>query len=128
MGGSFLITLREGLEAGLIVAIILAYLRSTNQRRHFRTVLVAALAAVAVSLVVGAAIFGIAGEFELNYGPWALKGADTVVVSVTGFASRCDGQVFQFTFAALGHLLWNGPGWVQHTFPAPSVETNICWQ
>ena len=64
MGGSFLITLREGLEAGLIVAIILAYLRSTNQRRHFRTVLVAALAAVAVSLVVGAAIFGIAGEFE----------------------------------------------------------------
>ncbi len=64
MGGSFLITLREGLEAGIIVAIILAYLRSTNQRRHFRTVLVAAMAAVAVSLVVGAAIFGIAGEFE----------------------------------------------------------------
>jgi high-affinity iron transporter len=64
MGGSFLITLREGLEAGLIIAIILAYLKSTNQRRHFRTVLVAALAAVAVSLVVGAAIFAIAGEFE----------------------------------------------------------------
>ncbi len=64
MGGSFLITLREGLEAGLIVAIVLAYLRSTNQRRHFRTVLVATLAAVAVSLVVGVAIFGIAGEFE----------------------------------------------------------------
>jgi high-affinity iron transporter len=64
MGGSFLITLREGLEAGLIIAIILAYLRSTNQMRHFRTVLVAALAAVAISLVVGAAFFGIAGEFE----------------------------------------------------------------
>ncbi|MCH8345913.1 MAG: FTR1 family protein [Chloroflexi bacterium] len=64
MGSSFLITLREGLEAGLIVAIILAYLKSTNQRRHFRTVLLAALAAVAISLVVGAAIFVIAGEFE----------------------------------------------------------------
>ena len=64
MGGSFLITLREGLEAGLIVAIILAYLKSTNQRRHFRTVFFAALAAVAISLVAGAAIFGIAGEFE----------------------------------------------------------------
>ena len=64
MGSSFLITLREGLEAGLIIAIILAYLKSTNQRRHFRTVLLAALAAVAISLVVGAAIFGIAGEFE----------------------------------------------------------------
>jgi len=64
MGSSFLITLREGLEAGLIVAIILAYLKSTNQRPHFRTVLVAALAAVAISLAVGAAIFAVAGEFE----------------------------------------------------------------
>jgi high-affinity iron transporter len=63
MGSSFLITLREGLEAGLIVAIILAYLKSTHQRPHFRTVLIAALAAVAVSLTVGAAIFAVAGEF-----------------------------------------------------------------
>src|SRR5437867_3997900 len=64
LGGSFLITLREGLEAGLIVAIILAYLRSSDQRAHFRTVAVAAAAAVAVSLSAGAAIFAIAGEFE----------------------------------------------------------------
>jgi high-affinity iron transporter len=64
MSGSFLITLREGLEAGLIVAIILAYLRSTNQRPHFRTVLGAAVAAVAISIVVGAAIFAVSGEFE----------------------------------------------------------------
>ena len=64
MGGSFLITLREGLEAGLIIAIILAYLKSTNQRPYFRTVLIASLVAVAVSLVIGAAIFTIAGEFE----------------------------------------------------------------
>lgn len=64
MGGTFLITLREGLEAGLIVAIILAYLKSTNQRPHFRTVLIAAIAATAASLGVGAAIFAIAGEFE----------------------------------------------------------------
>src|SRR3990170_3025822 len=39
MGSSFLITLREGLEAGLIVAIILAYLKSTHQRPHFRAIL-----------------------------------------------------------------------------------------
>ena len=64
MGSSFLITLREGLEAGLIVAIILAYLKATHQRPHFRTVLIAALAAVAVSLAAGAAIFAVAGEFE----------------------------------------------------------------
>ncbi|MBF8286513.1 MAG: iron permease, partial [Dehalococcoidia bacterium] len=64
MGSSFLITLREGLEAGLIVAIILAYLKATHQRPHFRTVLIAALAAVAISLAAGATIFAIAGEFE----------------------------------------------------------------
>ena len=64
LGGSFLITLREGLEAGLIVAIVLAYLKSQNQQTHFRTVLAAAVAAVAVSLVIGAGIFAVAGEFE----------------------------------------------------------------
>ena len=64
MSSSFIITLREGLEAGLIVAIILAYLKASGQRPHFRTVLISALAAVAVSLTVGAAIFAIAGEFE----------------------------------------------------------------
>lgn len=46
------------------MAIILAYLKSTDQRPHFRTVLLAALAAVAVSLAAGAAIFAVAGEFE----------------------------------------------------------------
>ena len=64
MSGSFLITLREGLEAGLIVAIILAYLKASGQRPHFRTVLLASLGAVAVSLGVGAGIFAVAGEFE----------------------------------------------------------------
>lgn len=64
MGGSFLITLREGLEAGLIVAIILAYLKATGHTRHFRTVLLGTLAAVVVSLGVGSGIFLVAGEFE----------------------------------------------------------------
>jgi high-affinity iron transporter len=46
------------------VAIVLAYLRSQGQGAHFRTVLAAAVAAAALSLAAGAAIFGIAGEFE----------------------------------------------------------------
>ncbi|MCH8889882.1 MAG: hypothetical protein IH827_02200, partial [Myxococcales bacterium] len=32
-----------------------------------------------VNFTVRSNVIGIAGEFELNYGPWALKGADTVV-------------------------------------------------
>jgi len=46
------------------VAIVLAYLKSSNQRPYFRTVLAATVAAVAVSLAVGAAIFAAAGEFK----------------------------------------------------------------
>lgn len=64
MGASLLITLREGLEAGLILAIILAYLKSAGLQTHFRTVLLGAFAAVILSLVLGGAIFAIAGEFE----------------------------------------------------------------
>ncbi len=64
MGGAFIITLRDGLEAGLIVSIVLAYLKASGHRPHFRTVLLATVAAVALSLGVGAGIFVAAGEFE----------------------------------------------------------------
>ncbi len=64
MSGAFLITLRDGLEASLIVSIILAYLKASGNRPHFRTVLLATITAVALSLAVGAGIFVAAGEFE----------------------------------------------------------------
>ena len=64
MGAALLITLREGLEAALIISILLAYLRQLG--RTDRTSLVwwgTGLAAV-VSLAVGAVIFAAAAEFE----------------------------------------------------------------
>lgn len=61
---SFFVTLREGLEAGLILAIILAYLRAIHQTFHFRTVLIATAAAVAGSVAAGAGVFVVAGELE----------------------------------------------------------------
>ena len=64
MGGSLLITLREGLEAALIVAIVLAYLKRLGREREFGTVWLGTGAAVAVSLVVGAVIFAAVGELE----------------------------------------------------------------
>jgi len=64
MGQSLLVTLREGLEAGLIVVIILTYLRNAGQRSYWKYALLGAAAAVVVSLLVGAAIFVAAGEFE----------------------------------------------------------------
>jgi len=54
MAFSFLVTLREGVEMALIVAILLGYLRNVGQRRHFRQVWVGVALAAAVCLAVGA--------------------------------------------------------------------------
>jgi high-affinity iron transporter len=61
VGAAFLITLREGMEAALIVAIILAYLRSAGRSDRFPVVWGGVGAATGVSLVAGAIIFAIAG-------------------------------------------------------------------
>jgi high-affinity iron transporter len=53
MGAAFLITLREGIEAALVVSIILAYLNAIGHRERHGTVWWGVLGAVAVSLVAG---------------------------------------------------------------------------
>ena len=64
MLGSLLITLREGLEAALIIGIILAYLKRTDNRKGFKPVWMGVLLAIGVSAIAGAAIYFIAGEFS----------------------------------------------------------------
>lgn len=64
MAASLLITLREGLEAALIVGIILAYLSKTGNRDKFGVVWFGVGLSVVMSLVVGAGIFLSAGELE----------------------------------------------------------------
>jgi high-affinity iron transporter len=61
VGSGFLIMLREGLEAALIVAIVLAYLKRLGREANFRPVLGGTLAAVAVSLLTGTIIFALVG-------------------------------------------------------------------
>lgn len=56
--------LREGVEAALIVSIILAYLAKTGNQRHFGRIWLGAGAAVAVSVVVGLLLFATIGGFE----------------------------------------------------------------
>lgn len=64
MAASFLITLREGLEAALIVGIILAYLAKTGNRDKAGAVWAGTALSAAVSLIAGAAIFMTAGSIE----------------------------------------------------------------
>jgi high-affinity iron transporter len=56
--------LREGVEAALIVSIILAYLAKTGNQRHFGRIWFGAGAAVVVSIVVGLVLFVTIGGFE----------------------------------------------------------------
>lgn len=64
MGAAFLITLREGLEAALIVAIVLAYLRQLGRRDQFAMAAGGAVAGVAVSVVAGAILYVAIGGLE----------------------------------------------------------------
>lgn len=56
MLANFLIGLREGLEASLIVGILVAYLNKTNNKKGAIAVLWGTLAAILVSILVGIAL------------------------------------------------------------------------
>lgn len=64
MGAAFIIALREGIEAALIVSIILAYLTQLGRRDRAHLVWWGTALAVAVSVAAGGAIFGLGAEFE----------------------------------------------------------------
>ena len=62
--GAALVTTREGLEASLIVGIVLGYLAKTENRSYFRLIWFGTAAAVALSIAKGAALFFTVGELE----------------------------------------------------------------
>jgi high-affinity iron transporter len=74
MGASLLITLREGLEISLVVAIITAYLVKTERSRYLRAMRVGVGAAIVVSIATAIVFNVMVGDFE---GKWeqAIKGA-----------------------------------------------------
>ena len=82
MLASFLIMLREGIEAALIVGIIAGYLARTGRSQWVPTVWVGVLLAVALSLFVGAAVLAVGSEFPQKTQELfeAIVGAIAVVV------------------------------------------------
>ncbi len=67
MGSSLLITLREGLEIVLVVAIIVAYLRKTGSGDRVGAVWIGSALAAIASVVGGLIFYKLVGEFE---GKW----------------------------------------------------------
>lgn len=53
---SFLVTLREGIEIALVVTILLGYLRTINQRQHFRDIWLGVGIAALLSIAFGAVL------------------------------------------------------------------------
>jgi high-affinity iron transporter len=62
--GSGLVMLREGFEASLVVAIVLAFLDRSGRRDGFAAVWVGIAAALLVSASVGIALFALGAELE----------------------------------------------------------------
>lgn len=54
---SFLVTLREGFEIALVVAIVLGYLARTGNRQHFRDVWTGVAAAAVLAFLVGLVLY-----------------------------------------------------------------------
>jgi high-affinity iron transporter len=64
MGAAFLVALREGIEAALIISILLAYLKQLDRMDKAYLVWWGTGIAVALSLVIGTLIFMVGAEFE----------------------------------------------------------------
>ncbi len=64
MGSAFLITLREGLEISLVVAIIAAYLVKTDNRRYLPSMWVGVGVAAVASIASGFVFDALIGDFE----------------------------------------------------------------
>jgi high-affinity iron transporter len=64
MGATFVIALREGIEAALIVSIVLAYLQQLDASDRSRLVWWGAILAALLSVAVGTGVFAAGAEFE----------------------------------------------------------------
>ena len=77
VGAALLITLREGLEISLVVAIIAAYLVQTGRATYLRAMWLGVVAAVALSIATGVVFNVVIGEFE---GKWEQAVEGTLAV------------------------------------------------
>jgi high-affinity iron transporter len=107
--------LREGVEAALIVSIILAYLGRTGNRRHFRPIWVGTGIAILLSVAVGALLWVTIHELsqpaEQIFEGSALLLAAAVVTWMLFWMRRTAATVGQDLRAAVDRSLTSGSVW-----------------
>ena len=93
MGGTFVITLREGFEAALILGIVYTYLQKIGAQRHYRYATRGGLLGVLASIALGIVVTALSGPL-LDLGP------DVIGLAVI--------------FVAVAVLTWHGYWMRQH--------------
>ncbi len=78
--GSGLVVLREGFEASLVVAVVLAFLDRSNRRDGFVAVWIGIALALAVSAIVGITLFAVGAELE-GTSEYLFEGITTIVAA-----------------------------------------------
>jgi high-affinity iron transporter len=104
--------LREGVEAALIISIILSYLARTGNRHAFGRIFAGAGAAVVLSLVAGIALFVTVGEmpapYEQLFEAGAMLLAAAVVTWMLFWMRRTSASIRDQLHSALGRALSDG--------------------
>jgi high-affinity iron transporter len=107
--------LREGVEAALIVSIILAYLAKTGNQRHFGRIWVGSGAAIALSVAAGLALFltirGLEEPAEQIFEGFATLLAATVVTWMLFWMRRTAANIKGELQAGVDRALTEGGIW-----------------
>jgi high-affinity iron transporter len=107
--------LREGVEAALIVGIVVAYLVKTDNGRHLGKIWLGTGAAIATSLVLGLALFttlrGFPEPFEMAFEGAAMLLAAAVVTWMLFWMRRQDGGIKGGLHTAVDRVLTDGSLW-----------------
>ena len=104
MSAAFLITFREGLEAALIIAIVLAYFRSLGGTDQFKYVFLGAVSAIIISLIVATGVLREGIETALFLIAVFLN--NTIVFAGIGSLVGLVGA------ASIGTLVYKGSGFI----------------
>lgn len=79
--GSGLVVLREGFEASLVVAVVLAFLDRSDRRDGFVAVWIGIALALLVSAAVGVTLFAVGAELE-GTSEYLFEGITTIVAAI----------------------------------------------